>query len=66
MKEFFIYLSCTWQLIRFSLFQSHFILARPPAPVYSFIFTPGLCCYQHGSVLALGSENMPVQASTRC
>ena len=26
--------------------------ARPPAPVYSFILTPGLCCYKHASFLS--------------
>ena len=53
--------------IRFYLFQRHSILcpARPRLlHVYSVIFfTPGLCFYKHGSFLALGYENMPLQAS---
>ena len=45
MMEWYICLSCTrqWLFIRFHLFQSHSILAHPPAPVYSLVFTPGLC-----------------------
>ena len=67
MKEFYIYPSCTWQslFIRFYLFQSLSILAHPPAPVYSFILNPGVCRSDRGGFLALGYEDMPVQASIR-
>ena len=52
-----------WLFIRFHLFQSHSILAHPPAPVYSFIFTPDLCRSDMGVFLSARDQNMPVQAS---
>ena len=52
--------------LNFISFRATTFLSHPPPPVYSFNFTPGLCCYKHGSFLALGYENMPVQASIRC
>ena len=41
------------------------ILAHPPATVYSFIFTPGLCRSDMGVFLSARDENMPVQACVR-
>ena len=56
------------QFVCFHLFQNHCILVpptHPPTSVYSFNCTPGLCCTDMGVFLALGYENMPVQASIR-
>lgn len=39
-------------------------LSRPPAPVYSFIFTPGLCCTSMGVFLARRSLHMRVQVAS--
>ncbi len=57
-----------WLFIRIDLSQSHSNFSSPPPPpsllhVYSFIFISGLCFTKDGSFLALGYENMPVQAS---
>ena len=46
-------------------FRAIAFLSYPPTPVYSFIFTPGLCRTDMGVFLALGYEDMPVQASIR-
>ena len=65
MRERYICLYCTrqWLFIRFHLFQSHSILAHPPAPVYSFIFHSRSMSLRHGSFLSTRDENMPVQAA---
>ena len=65
MMKWYICLSCIWHwlFIRFYLFQSHSILAHPPASVYSFIFISGICRSDMGIFLKARDENMPVQAS---
>ena len=61
MMERYICLSCTrqWLFIHFHLFQSHSILAHPPAPVYSFIFHSRSMSLRHGSFPNARDENMP-------
>ena len=45
-----------WLFICFRLFQSHSMLARPPAPLYSFTFTQVFVAQTWEFFLALGTR----------
>ena len=49
----------------FISFRAITFLSHPPTPVYSFIFTSGLCRTDLGVFLPLGYQDMPVQAYIR-